>query len=130
MRTEKSTCLAVRYELAVATAYCFSGSTPRFLWSDEISFKAPVSIGDILRLDAHVICSEPDRTRQRVHCEVFASVLRPESAESRLSNRFSFSFLLDKGAERVHQVRPSRTSEAIRQMEVLRDSQRISDWDE
>jgi len=117
------------YELAVATAYCFSGSTPRFLWSDEISFQAPVSVGDVLRLDAHVILSEPERDRQRVHCDVLASVLNPHTAGSQVSNRFSFSFSLDEGAPQVSVVRPSRTSEAIRQMEVIHNSQRVPDWD-
>ena len=93
----------------------------------QITFRAPVNIGDVLRLDAHVILSEPDRAPQRVHCEVFASALRPQEAECRLTNRFLFSFALDAGAARVPRVHPSRTGEAVRQMEIMAKGQHIPD---
>ena len=123
------------YELAVATAYCFSGRSPLFLWSDEISFTAPVSIGDVLRLDAYVVATEPDRERPRIHCEVFASVLQPEDCNSALSNRFAFTFCIDSQSTAdssvpvIPTVLPSITSEAIKQLEILDASSKIPDWE-
>ena len=123
------------YELAVSTVFTFSGSQPSFLWSDLISFSSPVSIGDILRLDSRVIATErasedeEDRARQRVHCEVLASILRPETGESRVSNSFAFSFLLPPGAPPVREVFPTRTGEALRQREVVEASGRVPDFD-
>ena len=130
------------YELAVATAYCFGGTNPLFLWSDEISFNAPVSIGDVLRLDAHVLVTEPQqdkdedgdpdeqRRRARIHIEVFASVLQPAEAQSTLSNRFAFTFCVDgEKAAQIPAVLPSLTGEAIKQIEVLAASKEVPDWD-
>jgi hypothetical protein len=132
-------------------------------------FSNQVSIGDLLRLDARVILSEPTLKRPRIHCEVFASVLRPTEGTSVLSNRFAFSFCLDEQQQKPEQqqqlsqqqqqpqpqhnenteaaaamstttpallpllpllpfVRPSRTGEALRQLELLAASRQIPDW--
>ena len=75
-----------------------------------------------------VLATEPGRERPRIHCEVFASVLRPEAAESTLSNRFAFTFCLAEGGA-VPAVRPSLTGEAIKQIEILKASSEVPDWD-
>ncbi len=43
------------YELAFATAYTFSGRRPLFLKCDEITFKKPVDVGNILRFHSKVL---------------------------------------------------------------------------
>jgi hypothetical protein len=104
--------------------------------------KPKVNIGDVLRLDARVILSEPHRPQPRVHCEVLASVLKPEAGTSVVSNRFAFSFAVDPPGSTssgsgsgsavavLPLVRPSTTSEALRQLEVLKASAHVPDWDQ
>jgi len=43
------------FELAFATCYSFAGSRPAFLLVEEISFKKPVDVGDLLRLKSSVL---------------------------------------------------------------------------
>ena len=38
------------YDLALATGYIFAGAYPHFLEVDQIDFKKPVDIGDLVRL--------------------------------------------------------------------------------
>jgi hypothetical protein len=61
--------------------------------------------------------------------QVFASVLRPEHSDSKLSNRFAFSFSVDPTGGLLPAVRPARTGEAIAQLKTLEASQNIPDWD-
>lgn len=53
------------YELAFATAYMFSGTRPRFIMVDEITFQRPVDVGDLLRLRSLVLHTQalPDGMR-------------------------------------------------------------------
>ena len=111
--------MRVRVRLHVAVCVC--------VWSQ------------VLRLDAHVLATEPDLARPRIHCEVFASVLRPDKASSRLSNKFGFTFCLDgvgdttdaegKGRLSIPMVHASLTGEAIKQIGILKASSEVPDWD-
>ncbi len=81
---------------------------------------------------------------------MFASVLRPESGASALSNRFAFSFCLDPlrlpGSSALGRssaeptpaplpplllpvVRPARTGEALSQLAIAQASRGVPDWD-
>jgi hypothetical protein len=45
------------YDLAQATSYIFAGAYPHFLEVDQIDFKKPVDIGDLVRLKSRVVCT-------------------------------------------------------------------------
>ena len=47
------------YEIAFATAYMFSGTRPRFVMVDEVTFQRPVDVGDLLRLRSLVLHTAP-----------------------------------------------------------------------
>lgn len=47
------------FELAHSTAYQFAGCRPRTLLIDQIEFRKPVNIGDLLRLNAWVLHTRP-----------------------------------------------------------------------
>jgi len=83
------------FELAFTTAYLFAGRRPVFLELDEVTFKSPVSVGDLLKLDSAVLYTSEAmdfRGRLTLHVEVVAQVLQPERRASRTSNTFNFTF--------------------------------------
>jgi acyl-coenzyme A thioesterase 9 len=43
------------FELAFSTCYAFAGTRPAFLLVDDITFRRPVDVGDLLRLKSHVL---------------------------------------------------------------------------
>lgn len=47
------------YELAFASAYMFAGVRPIFKEIDEVTFKRPVDIGDLLRLTSSIVHTQP-----------------------------------------------------------------------
>lgn len=47
------------YELAFASAYMFAGQRPVFKEIDEVTFKRPVDIGDLLRLTSSILHTQP-----------------------------------------------------------------------
>lgn len=47
------------YELAFASAYMFAGQRPIFKEIDEVTFKRPVDIGDLLRLTSSILHTQP-----------------------------------------------------------------------
>eukprot|EP00928_Gymnodinium_smaydae_P048344 TRINITY_DN32306_c0_g1_i1.p1 TRINITY_DN32306_c0_g1~~TRINITY_DN32306_c0_g1_i1.p1 ORF type:complete len:507 (+),score=99.87 TRINITY_DN32306_c0_g1_i1:102-1523(+) len=83
------------YELAHVTVHLFGGRMPVFLELDEVVFKAPVSVGDLLRLDACILFTSEDidpEGRATVHVEVVATVISPETRKTVNSNVFNFTF--------------------------------------
>ena len=92
------------YDLAHATAYTFMGCYPKFKEVEEISFKRPVDIGDLIRLKSRVVYSEDDRrnnnspsvgTNPIIQVEVTCQVVKPEKTVSTVSNTFDFVFTCD-----------------------------------
>jgi len=83
------------YELANATAYTFGGRRPIFHELDEVVFRSPVNVGDLLRFDSSVLYSsetiDPEG-RATMHIEVIAYVLIPEKRKAVTSNVFNFTF--------------------------------------
>jgi len=103
------------YEIAFTTAYLFSGSQPRFLEIDEVVFKKPVNVGDLLRLDSCVLYTSQSRTtlKPEIHVEVVATVAKPEAVSSFVSNTFHFTFEKPDGGT-VRRVLPATIEEAQR----------------
>ncbi len=86
------------YELAWATGFQFLGTRPVFVEVDEITFKRPVDVGDLLRLRSRVLWAAPkstDPTQAVVHVQVVASVSQPEFVKSDITNTFVFVFEVD-----------------------------------
>lgn len=89
------------YELAHATAYLFGGRKPVFMELDEVVFRSPVSVGDLVRFDSSVLYTSEEidaQGRATVHVEVVAQVLEPERRKSVTSNIFNFTFGLSDGS--------------------------------
>merc|ERR1719277_990349 len=83
------------YELARSTAHLFGGRRPIFHELDEVTFKAPVSVGDMVKFDACVLYTSEHidpKGRATIHTEVKAYVLKPETRQTILSNTFNFTF--------------------------------------
>ena len=67
------------FELAFTTAYLFAGKRPVFLELDLVTFKAPVSVGDLLRFESCVLYTSAAMDilgRHTIHVEVPASPYR------------------------------------------------------
>lgn len=109
------------YDLAHATAYTFMGCYPKFKEVEEISFKKPVDIGDLIRLKSRVVYSEDDRcnnnspsvgTNPIIQVEVTCQIVKPEKTISVISNTFDFVFTcdLDKSSS-IMSILPTTTEE-------------------
>jgi len=109
------------FELAFATAYTFGGVKPNFVEVDDISFLAPVNVGDLILFKSRVLyTSETSRvTSAEVNgdlqaiVEVESFVVSPEKVESKLSNKFHFTFVLP-GKISCKKVVPCNLAEARR----------------
>lgn len=112
------------FELAHSTAYLFSGTRPVFHELDEVTFKSPVAIGDLLRLDSCVLFTSENFDpqgrpgRPTIHIEVIAKVLKPEVRDAVTSNTFNFTFGIPEdatgGTKALRRVLPVTSSEAYR----------------
>eukprot|EP00557_Chaetoceros_sp_GSL56_P013044 CAMPEP_0176481122 /NCGR_PEP_ID=MMETSP0200_2-20121128/2647_1 /TAXON_ID=947934 /ORGANISM="Chaetoceros sp., Strain GSL56" /LENGTH=483 /DNA_ID=CAMNT_0017877297 /DNA_START=91 /DNA_END=1542 /DNA_ORIENTATION=+ len=116
------------FELAFANAYSFGGEWPQMLEVDNITFNAPVNVGDLLQFNSRVIYSLPDggkldevkkhSSKPLIMIEVECYVMEPEITRSYLSNRFYFTFVLPtKGTCR--KVLPGTLEEARRMVERM-----------
>eukprot|EP00808_Paulinella_micropora_P028503 g2490.t1 len=106
------------FEIGFTTAYLVAGTQPLLLEVDEIVFHQPVNIGDFLRLEAHVLWIEPAKpgsdpghrpgsnhsySGPRMHVEVVAKIMKPETLTFVESNTFHFVFgMLPMQAEEGH----------------------------
>ena len=97
------------FELAFATCYLFGGDKPRFLEVDDISFDAPVNVGELLVFKSRCLYTQPDGGdlgeyvqdhdgMPLVSVEVETWVTSPENATAKLSNHFYFTFALPNKA--------------------------------
>lgn len=116
------------YDLAIASCYLFAGKYPIFLESDRIAFKRPVNVGDLLRLRSRVIYTHhprrPDSSEeisndhQKVVVEVSCQIVKPEEAQSFVSNTFLFTFAVinddvKKSSHQLKRVLPVTREEAV-----------------
>lgn len=108
------------FELAWITARNFAGKPPVFVALDDIQFRAPVSIGDVISFTASVEYSQgyPHRT---MSVAVSTAILDPVAESTRITNDFHFTFRVD-GV--VNAVVPSTFADAMRYIEAMRRQQR------
>lgn len=122
------------FELAHATAYLFAGRRPIFLELDEVTFRSPVSVGDLLKFESCVLYTSEAMDyggRLTLHVEVLAQVIKPEQRAAVTSNTFNFTFGVAEHADgsgraakvgapdkpELRRVLPSTHEEAYRIME-------------
>ena len=112
------------FELAFSVCYAFGGEWPQMLEVDNITFNAPVNVGDLLQFNSKVIYSLPDggdlgdevqkhSSKPLVMIEVECYVMEPEIVKAKLSNRFYFTFVLPT-KETCRKVMPGTLEEARR----------------
>lgn len=90
------------YELAYCGAHLFCGRKPIFHELDEVTFKAPINVGDLVRFEACVLYTSDQmdaQGRPTMHTEVRASVLKPEERTFFPSNSFNFTFGVPASAD-------------------------------
>ena len=109
------------FELAYATAFSFGGTPPRFLEVGEVTFKQPVSVGDLLSLRAEIracvdraelspsLAAAYARSAECgpelaavVQVDVRALVTDPVSRSAAVSNTFTFRFGVDDASSHYH----------------------------
>ena len=102
------------FELAYATAFSFCGMPPRFLEVGEVTFKQPVSVGELLSLRAEIrACVDRSELSESLataysraagcgpglstvmQVDVSALVTDPPTRTAALSNTFVFRFGVD-----------------------------------
>lgn len=104
------------FEQAYCTAYTFTGTLPVPLGFDEMIFERPVSIGDLVRFETHVV-----QTKDRVmRVWVQVKVLDPQQPElvQTHTNKLSFVFLLP--IESKLKVVPDSYAECLRHVSAER----------
>ena len=116
------------FELAFTCCYLHGGSRPHFVELEEVQFKRPVEIGDMLRIEALVTYATMSPSPV-VHVEVTTSVVRPEERVAQISNIFNFTFALNlhlepEGNQTMKEVVPSNEHEARK---YLRGKHFVSD---
>lgn len=82
---------------------------------DEITFKRPVDVGDLLRLRSRVLWSAAkDPSLATVHVQVIASVSQPEAVKSDITNTFAFVFEVETArlAQGLKRILPATAEEA------------------
>lgn len=95
------------FELAFSNAYMFGGYHPTFQEVDEVSFSAPVDIGDLVVFKSRILYYEDGQ----IHVEVEAWVTEPENATAKRSNQFYFTFSIEQTPKRTR-VLPANMDEA------------------
>ena len=120
------------FELAYACSYLFGGARPRFLEVDEVSFQAPVDVGDLTVFNARVLYThmiqdgssmdfqpiDGMKNVPLVTIEVEAWIAEPEERNAKLSNQFYFTFALPSDTV-VRKVLPSSMDEARRMVKRI-----------
>ena len=110
--------------MAFSTAYVYGGKKPKFLEVDNVSFDAPVDVGDLLVFNSRVIYTKPEggflgeyvdkhENMPLIMIEVECWVTEPERAFAKMSNHFYFTFALPEGAP-CKRVLPGNIDEARR----------------
>lgn len=124
------------FELGHACAYLFAGARPKFRQVEHVSFRAPVEVGALLKLNAAVLLSQPDAPQPTVTVDVEATIVNVEKRSSVTSNTFTFTFSCERdelraaaasaskgrdgeaGDGALKRVLPADSEEARRQLEV------------
>jgi len=107
------------FELAHATAYRFCGQPPKIVEVDEVNFKAPVSIGDLLKIEAHVLYTEVKDGCRQMHVEAIAHITDPEAMKDTVSNEFQFTFEINGEEPPLRRMLPASGAVARRMAERM-----------
>jgi acyl-coenzyme A thioesterase 9 len=83
------------YDLALATSYTFAGKYPRFQEVEEISFKHPVDVGDLVKLKSRVVYTKNEVDQSIMQVEVTCQIIKLDQMVSVVSNTFDFVFSVD-----------------------------------
>lgn len=78
------------FEIAWSNACLYSGTPPRIVVVDDISFRRPVLIGSLLFLSSQVVYTEDNYLQVKVH----AQTVDPITARKEVTNDFYFKFLV------------------------------------
>ena len=105
------------FELAYSSAYLFAGAAPKFVSCERVDFLLPVEVGSLLSLKSTVVHACTSGDMPRIYVEVVASVMKPESRESAVSNDFVFTFTCAEDAQ-LRRVLPGSDRQALAQARV------------
>ncbi|KAJ3155270.1 Acyl-coenzyme A thioesterase 9, mitochondrial [Geranomyces michiganensis] len=111
--------LRLAFELAHATSLLFAGTPVHFVALDDITFRKPVHVSDILALTAQVTYSAPPSRGFQV--KVRANVLNAIEGTQDTTNEFHFTFEADKDVPRIM---PRSYDESMRYIEGKRKKER------
>ncbi|KAJ9519842.1 hypothetical protein QJQ45_014566, partial [Haematococcus lacustris] len=100
------------FELAFATTYTFAGCRPEFASCEEVTFRCPVDVGDLLRFRSSVLHTVPDQGLVCVGVE--ATVSRPETGYFQSTNNFTYVFKVQPRGSALRRVLPGNEEEALR----------------
>jgi len=108
------------YEIAFSTCYLFAGARPEFYQVAHVDFLSPVDVGDLMRFDSAVLYTHTGQETgaPHVHVQVVASICRPESVQSSISNTFNFVFRVPSKAT-VRKVLPANLDQAKRMVDRM-----------
>ncbi|KAJ3825325.1 Thioesterase/thiol ester dehydrase-isomerase [Lentinula raphanica] len=132
--------MRLAYELGFSNASMFCRGRVRFLALDEISFKLPVPIGSILRLESVILYDDFFKLReesgeenvyQLVHVGVKANVVDIKTGTEKTTNEFRFTWRSEErlkgnagesglGPQKVRKVVPKTYREAMLWLEARR----------
>ena len=97
------------FELAHATAHLLSAVRPRPVLVDEIHFKRPVDVGDLVKVKSRVLRTWPlpgQPGKAAVHTQVQAEVIKPEELQSFETNTFNFYFIVNLRKDERGEFKP------------------------
>ncbi|KAJ4481142.1 Thioesterase/thiol ester dehydrase-isomerase [Lentinula aciculospora] len=128
--------MRLAYELGFSNASMFCRGRVRFLALDEISFKLPVPIGSILRLDSVILYDDLVRQIERngeenvyqlVHVGVKANVIDIKTGTEKTTNEFRFTWRGEEKftgdgieSQKLRKVVPKTYRDAILWLEARR----------
>mmetsp|Transcript_109463 Transcript_109463/g.349247 ORF Transcript_109463/g.349247 Transcript_109463/m.349247 type:complete len:441 (+) Transcript_109463:74-1396(+) len=90
------------YELARSTVHIFGGRRPIFHELDEVTFRLPVNVGDMVKFESAILYTSEVMDvdgRATVHVQVTAFVIKPENKSATMSNTFNFTFGLSENLD-------------------------------
>ncbi|KAF9219366.1 Thioesterase/thiol ester dehydrase-isomerase [Gyrodon lividus] len=112
--------MRLAYELGFANSCLFTRSHVRFLSLDGISFRKPVNIGSILRLESQILnASPPGELPAAVHVRVQANIVDVKTGQEETTNDFRFTWAKDTG-HAIPRIVPRTYQEAMLWLEGKR----------
>ncbi|KAN0080039.1 HotDog domain containing protein [Tylopilus felleus] len=113
--------MRLAYELGFANSCLFTRSHVSFLSLDNISFRKPVNIGSILRLESQILnTSHPGKLPAAVHVRVQANVIDVQTGQEETTNDFRFTFAQDDSHHGMPRIVPRTYQEAMLWLEGKR----------